>query len=122
MHYQLFYTTIKVCSFYSLSHCEICSQNQLKICLNYCGICNTDTVGRIYQQNICSVCVNVKCSTKIASEMTLEVIMLKVIWEKNQSKNFLSKNLATLCKGCTSDHSDFKYLKNIFPKKSVMFS
>ena len=49
--------------------------------------------------------------------MTLEVIMLKVIWEKNQSKNFLSKNLAKLCKGCTSDHSDFKYLKNIFPKK-----
>ena len=59
MHYQLFYTTIKVCSFYSLSHCEICSQNQLKICLNYCGICNTDTVGRIYQQNICSVALKV---------------------------------------------------------------
>ena len=55
MHYQLFNTTVKICSFCSISHGEICSQNEWKPCLNYCGICNTDTVSRIYQQNICSV-------------------------------------------------------------------
>ena len=55
VHYQLFNTTVKICSFCSISHGEICSQNQWKPCLNYCGIWNTDKISRIYQQNICSV-------------------------------------------------------------------
>ena len=55
MHYQLFNTTVKICRFCSISHGEICSQNQWKPCLNYCGIWNTDKISRIYQQNICSV-------------------------------------------------------------------
>ena len=54
-----FNTTVKICSFCSISHGEICSQNQWKPCLNYCGIWNTDKISRIYQQNICSVGNNI---------------------------------------------------------------
>ena len=43
-----FNTTVKICSFCSISHGEICSQNQWKPCLNYCGIWNTDKISRIY--------------------------------------------------------------------------